>query len=165
MLSTLDERRLIVLTRPARGRLPLRRLRRRAKLTQQELANRVGISRRTLWTIEHTGRCPRIETARRLAEALCVDVHDVVHLSHAYRNGGARRASAYSSNATRSPGEPLIGRSLRAAREMAGVSQREMVRRLGVSRSTYQQYEAGRWRPEAFGAFQQRVLEALGITP
>jgi transcriptional regulator with XRE-family HTH domain len=57
----------------------VRRLRKRAKLTQQELAGKAGISLSNLAQIEQGQKVdPRVSTITALAEALGVDVNELL---------------------------------------------------------------------------------------
>jgi len=51
-------------------RSPLRVARIHAYLTQQELADRVGVSRRTIWSLEHERSTPSVSLAQALGLAL-----------------------------------------------------------------------------------------------
>jgi DNA-binding XRE family transcriptional regulator len=145
----------------AAGRLPLRRLRKSLGLTQQELAERVGVSRRSIYSYEISGRIPRVETARALARLFGLDPLVTIDLCGAHRHGGARRTRARLAATITDATVPLIGPGLRAARETAGLSQREMARQIGVHRKTWQGYELGHFRPVDWRSFKTRVQEVL----
>jgi transcriptional regulator with XRE-family HTH domain len=55
----------------------VRHLRRGQKLTQQQLAQRAGMSRATLARIEGETAAPDLSTLAKLAEALGVEVRDL----------------------------------------------------------------------------------------
>jgi transcriptional regulator with XRE-family HTH domain len=148
--------------------LPLKRLRRACGLTQQQLADEIGVSRRSVYTYESTGRVPRVETAQALALIFGLDRLTVIRLSGSYMDGGARRTDARLAVTAADPQSPLLGRNLRAAREAAGLTQRELAERLGVHRKTLQGYELGRFRPVDWLEFKKRVtaiVESAEIAP
>ncbi|MEL6800712.1 MAG: helix-turn-helix transcriptional regulator [Pseudomonadota bacterium] len=59
----------------------LKALRAARGLTQAALADRVGVSRKTVNTIENQVFVPSTVLALKLAQALDVSVHDIFHLS------------------------------------------------------------------------------------
>ena len=59
----------------------VRRLRRLADLTQQELADQAGVTRQTILSIEKGNYTPSVALALKLAEALEVRVEDLFQLS------------------------------------------------------------------------------------
>lgn len=56
---------------------PIRELRQRASLSQQELAERSGVSRATIADLELGRRHPQPKTRRKIAEALGVEPHEL----------------------------------------------------------------------------------------
>ncbi|HWA00294.1 MAG TPA: helix-turn-helix transcriptional regulator [Caulobacterales bacterium] len=58
----------------------LKEVRVNAGLTQQELADRIGVSRKTINTVENGVFIPSTLLALRLAETLGVKVEDLFHL-------------------------------------------------------------------------------------
>ena len=57
----------------------IRRLRIEAGMSQEHLAQRVGVTTHTIWTLENDpGANPRLETLRAIARALGVSVCKVV---------------------------------------------------------------------------------------
>jgi transcriptional regulator with XRE-family HTH domain len=56
----------------------LRRLRRQAALSQQELAERAGTTQETISRLEHGHHAARGRTLRRLAEALGVEPRELM---------------------------------------------------------------------------------------
>lgn len=56
----------------------LRELRDRASLSQEELAERSGVSRATIADLEGGKRKPHPKTRRKLAEALKVEPHELL---------------------------------------------------------------------------------------
>lgn len=59
----------------------VRRLRRAADITQQELADRIGVTRQTILSIEKGKYTPSVALALQLAEALGVRVEDLFQLT------------------------------------------------------------------------------------
>lgn len=67
---------------PRQGMLNhVRRLRRAADITQQELADRIGVTRQTILSIEKGKYTPSVALALQLAEALGVRVEDLFQLT------------------------------------------------------------------------------------
>ena len=64
----------------------LRRIRRRADLTQEEVADRAGVSRQTIISIERGRYNPSIGLALTLAEVLGVPVEEMFEIDR----GGSR---------------------------------------------------------------------------
>ena len=57
----------------------IRRLRIEAGMSQEQLAQRVGVTTHTIWTLEnHPDANPRLETLRSIARALGVPLSKVV---------------------------------------------------------------------------------------
>jgi transcriptional regulator with XRE-family HTH domain len=60
----------------------IRRLRLQARLTQEGLAHRVGVTTHTIWRLEKDAIFnPRLDTVRAIAKALGVDVLDLLSTS------------------------------------------------------------------------------------
>jgi DNA-binding XRE family transcriptional regulator len=57
----------------------LRRERGRAELTQARLAKATYLSRKDIWRLENGLNCPRLDTAVKLADALGVQMRDLLH--------------------------------------------------------------------------------------
>lgn len=64
--------------------LPLRTLRERRGLSQDELARRAGVSTKTVWSVENGGRRPHPRNRLAIATALGVEIAQVAEF-----NGGA----------------------------------------------------------------------------
>jgi transcriptional regulator with XRE-family HTH domain len=58
-----------------------------------------------------------------------------------------------------------FGQRLRVVREQAGLTRQEMAKRLGVSASSYGNYEGGRSLPRDEVCFAVRVEEITGVRP
>ena len=56
----------------------LRKLRRRRVLTLEELAEKAGVGRNTIWRLEHSVMGAQPRTIRKLAKALGVEPEDLV---------------------------------------------------------------------------------------
>jgi transcriptional regulator with XRE-family HTH domain len=56
----------------------LRELRRRRVLTLEELANKAGVGRNTIWRLEHGVMGAQPRTIRKLAKALNVEAEELV---------------------------------------------------------------------------------------
>jgi transcriptional regulator with XRE-family HTH domain len=63
-------------------RVKLRSVRERLFVTQEELAERTGMSRATISRIESGQQRPRISTVRRLAAALGVSPEELIDWEH-----------------------------------------------------------------------------------
>lgn len=61
----------------------LRELRDRASLSQEELAEKAGVSRATIADLEAGKRTAWPKTRRKIAEALGVEPHELTDASHA----------------------------------------------------------------------------------
>ena len=57
----------------------LRELRRRRVLTMEELAEKAGVGRNTIWRLEHGVMGAQPRTIRKLAKALGVEPEDLVN--------------------------------------------------------------------------------------
>lgn len=75
-----------------RVRNRLREARAEAGITQQELANRLGLSRQTVNAIEGEKYSPSLEVAFGIAEILSVKLEDV--FSYEKRRAGRRSSTA-----------------------------------------------------------------------
>lgn len=68
----------------------LRHFRRLADITQQELADRIGVTRQTILSIEKGKYTPSVALALQLAEALSVRVEDLFQLNRGSPDDGSR---------------------------------------------------------------------------
>jgi len=68
----------------------LRHFRRLADITQQELADRIGVTRQTILSIEKSKYTPSVALALQLAEALSVRVEDLFQLNRGSPDDGSR---------------------------------------------------------------------------
>jgi non-specific serine/threonine protein kinase len=143
----------------------------RAGLSQDELAERAGLSRRGISDLERGARrWPYPATARRLADALHLDAHERAGLL------GAARAlpSAASIVAGRWPSEPTaittradevqlarFGQLLRRHRAAARMTQETLANRAGVSARALSDLERNLRQPDVRTV--ERMVEALGL--
>ncbi|MBL8871313.1 MAG: helix-turn-helix transcriptional regulator [Planctomycetaceae bacterium] len=67
----------------------LRHFRRLADITQQELADRIGVTRQTILSIEKGKYTPSVALALQLAEALSVRVEDLFQLNRGSPDDGS----------------------------------------------------------------------------
>lgn len=65
--------------------LPLKRVRRHAGLSLDALAAASGVDRVTIWKIETSQQVPRPATAKKLADAMGVQIADVDELANGER--------------------------------------------------------------------------------
>lgn len=62
--------------------LRIKELRRRKKLSQEELAERIDVNFRTIQRLETGKNIPSLETLTKLAEAFEIDMRDLFSLEH-----------------------------------------------------------------------------------
>jgi putative transcriptional regulator len=115
--------------------------------TQQNLANRVGISRLMISLFEHWRRDPSLALAYRLADALGKRIDEVFpHQRQAFApdepKATASEPETSSSGATR-----LAQNQVRPSRVSKRWSQRELAERVGVAMGTINAIERGSWKP------------------
>lgn len=126
--------------------------------TQQNLANRVGISRLMISLFEHWRRDPSLALAYRLADALGKRIDEVFpHQRQAFApdEPKATASEPSSSGATR-----LAQNQVRASRVSKRWSQRELAERVGVAMGTINAIERGSWKPSL--ALAYAISELLG---
>jgi transcriptional regulator with XRE-family HTH domain len=121
--------------RPEAGTFPeqIRQFRRRLGLSIDKLAERIGVDRSTLQKWERLGYRPRPRLYARLIQVLGLPA----------ATGGA---------------EATFGERLRAARLRAGMTQREMGKRIGVGQQVVSSWESGKSNP---AESQQRQIGAI----
>jgi putative transcriptional regulator len=128
--------------------------------TQQNLANRVGISRLMISLFEHWRRDPSLALAYRLADALGKRIDEVFpHQRQAFApdepKATASEPETSSSGATR-----LAQNQVRSSRVSKRWSQRELAERVGVAMGTINAIERGSWKPSL--ALAYAISEVLG---
>ena len=124
-------------SRPSAPLAPLRRLRRRAGLSQQAVAERIGYSRHSVGAWERGVR-PPLHAVRLLASVYGTPV------SHLAAVVGLEAPAELSPSAWR-PGD--LPRVLRVLRSWSGRSQHDVARLCGCSVSAVRAWEAGRHAP------------------
>ena len=67
----------------------LRRFRRDAEITQQQLAERIGVSRQTILSIEKGKYTPSVAVALQIAQVLGVSVEELFQLKQGEQDGAA----------------------------------------------------------------------------
>lgn len=60
----------------------IKELRRDRKLRQEDLAEKLGVTRQTIIAIENDKYDPTLELAMRLSEFFGLSVNDIFHLNH-----------------------------------------------------------------------------------
>jgi predicted ATPase/class 3 adenylate cyclase len=128
----------------------LRQHRAAAGLTQEELAERAGLSVRGLGYLEKDARQPYRDTVRRLAEALRLDPDARLALEQA-----AREAPV-------AAGPVAFGALVRHYRQAAALSQEELAERTGLSAVSISGLERGAHVPRRDTV--QLLAEALGLS-
>ena len=68
----------------------LRRIRRNAEITQQQLAEQIGVSRQTILSIEKGKYTPSVAVALQIARVLGVSVEELFQLKKGEQDGSAR---------------------------------------------------------------------------
>jgi putative transcriptional regulator len=115
--------------------------------TQQNLANRVGISRLMISLFEHWRRDPSLALAYRLADALGKRIDEVFpHQRQAFAPDEPK-ATASEPEASSSGATLLAQNQVRASRVSKHWSQRELAERVGVAMGTINAIERGSWKP------------------
>jgi len=125
--------------RPPPAPSPLRRLRRRTGLSQQQVADRLGVSRQTVSAWER-GLAPPLVALRRLSGVYGVPVARVA------RAAGVTPPALLDRRRWQAGDLAPVLRSLRA---WSGLTQRELARRSGCSPTAVMAWEAGRSVPRA----------------
>jgi len=114
-------------------------LRRDKKLSQAELAEKVGISTTYLCQIEKGNVTPSLETLKAIAEALGVSPQDIMETPcH-------------------------IGCRIKKVRQERGITQAELARKAGVSTGLIGQIESGKVEPSI--KTLEKIASALSLSP
>ena len=103
----------------------IRKLRKEKGLTQQELADKCGLSKNGLWNYENENREPTIKTLENISKALNVTVNDLI-----------------SGNVTTD-----IGYTIKKLRRRKGMTQEELANKSNISVRTIANYESGKRKP------------------
>ena len=128
--------------------------------TQQNLANRVGISRLMISLFEHWRRDPSLALAYRLADALGKRIDEVFpHQRQAFAPDEPK-ATASEPETSPSGATRLAQNQVRASRVSKRWSQKELAERVGVAMGTINAIERGSWKPSL--ALAYAISELLG---
>ena len=106
----------------------IRFIRKQKQLTQSELANKMNISRSYLGDLENNRRNPSIETVSALANALDINIDEILKSSN-------------SPNSPNSPNE--VGVRISNIRRNLGLSMEELGKRLDTSKGAVNNWEKG----------------------
>ncbi|MDQ3217677.1 MAG: helix-turn-helix domain-containing protein [Actinomycetota bacterium] len=118
-------------------------------LTQQELADHIGVGHRTVWGWEHQRHAPSGENLRAVADVLLV--HETDFMSEGVVIGRPRGKHA------------AWGARLKAVRQGRGFGRATCARLTKIGVGTLRSYEHGSCRPGP--AVLARLCEVLGVTP
>jgi len=161
-------------TRPSFGE-ELRRLRKRANLTQKQLSELTGISLQSLSALENDKFLPRFDTFETIIDVLAKQLDmapNKLILDESFQSEPFRRARELL--LTVSSGLfllsqrlrdrlPKVGRLIRQAREQQGLSHRQLAEKCGISYTRISKLERGIFSGWSLKQVMQ-VAEALGIT-
>lgn len=124
------------------GLLRIRDARKDAGITQENLAQSLGINRATMSKYETGAIDPPASKLQCIAEALGVCVQDLI--------GDETEVTCMT-----------YGQRIRAARKKAGMTQTELAKKLGIPYQSIGQWEKDRRKPKL--ETLQRIAEALGV--
>jgi putative transcriptional regulator len=128
--------------------------------TQQNLANRVGISRLMISLFEHWRRDPSLALAYRLADALGKRIDEVFPHERQALAPDEPKAAASDPETSSSGATRLAQNQVRSSRVSKRWSQRELAERVGVAMGTINAIERGSWKPSL--ALAYAISEVLG---
>jgi len=128
--------------------------------TQQNLANRVGISRLMISLFEHWRRDPSLALAYRLADALGKRIDEVFPHERQALPPDEPKATASEPETASSGATRLAQNQVRSSRVSKRWSQRELAERVGVAMGTINAIERGSWKPSL--ALAYAISEVLG---
>lgn len=144
----------------------LKRHRLAAGLTQEELAERGGLSPRGVGYLEAGGRAPRPGTVRRLAEALQLDADDMRALREASERLGGGDQDLGASYRLEPPLTAILGREA-AVTEAVSLLSRPEVRLLtliggpGIGKTRLAQHVLERYGPELADGYAAVALDSV----
>ena len=104
----------------------IKKARKKAGMTQKELAQKLGLSFQSIAQWENDLRNPKVETLRKIANALECDPAELDN----------SLASSMS-----------VGDNIRYWRKFAGMTQKDLAQKTGLDRETIQKYETGKLEP------------------
>lgn len=112
----------------------IKRMRTEKKLTQKQLADRMGVTQSHVWQYENGLANPSDKQIKKFADALGISVNELL--------------SAEESNKTENKSRTMtVGERIREIRQKAGLTQKQLADRMGVTPSHIGQYERGLRRP------------------
>lgn len=121
----------------------IRELRKASKMTQKQLAEKLGLAEITIRQYENNKRKVRLDQLVRIANALNVMLSDIVDAG-----GHVLEQLTYA-------------KRIKEARKAAGLTQKELGERMGVSDTSIAQYESGQRNPK--GETLVRIANALNV--
>lgn len=110
----------------------LKELRKKKKLTQSELGEKVGVKQNTFTNWENGKREPSLENIIKLAKILDTTTDDLLGAINVDTKGG---------------GMATFTERLKALRQKNNLTQKELADILGVSQGAYQKWEKGKREP------------------
>ena len=120
----------------------IKKARKKAGITQKELAQKLGLSFQSIAQWENDLRNPKVETLRRIANALECDPSELDN----------SLASSMS-----------VGDNIRYWRKHAGMTQKELAQKTGMNIASIEKYETGELYPSKKAL--QNVATALDELP
>lgn len=120
----------------------IKKARKKAGMTQKELAQKLGLSFQSIAQWENDLRNPKVETLRKIANALECDPAEL----------DSSLASSMS-----------VGDNIRYWRKFAGMTQKDLAQKTGLDSETIQKYEIGKLEPSKKAL--QNVATALDELP
>lgn len=120
----------------------IKKYREEAKLTQSELAVRIGTTPQNISQYERGLRNPKLETVQRIADAINVDFHSLIDLGQS-----DDAAPSISSEKERHSIRTAFSERLKYLRDQKCWSQQRLADELGVSKSSVNMYERGEREP------------------
>lgn len=130
-------------------------LRKRAKLSQQEVADKLEISRSAIGMYEAGRREPDLETLEAFADFYNVDMNTLVGRSIPSPSAGQSNVQITEKTAT-------FGEKLKALRLEKGLSQDQLAEVLGTSKQVISRYETNQRTPKITVA--QQYADRLGVS-
>lgn len=121
----------------------LKKIRSDKNITQQQLAELIGLSRYTIQDWEAAKRTPSLDMLPKIAKALDTTTDRLV--------GEPENMATKENTVTFSPAD------LKAMRKEIGISTRELARQVGAQQSVIEDYEAGRQTPD------KTMIEELAV--
>lgn len=133
--------------------LNIREFRKKAGLSQRELAKRAELSNTAIQGYEQGRFTPKIDALLKIAGALGVEV--------GWPGTGKDESAGFMHGGKTGDGALLTRSNIRELRKKAGLTQHDLAKRSGVSIATIQGYEQGKFRPRM--STLEKVGRALGV--